>query len=59
MRKVWQFEPVCDCEYCRLRGHRGNAHAWAFFYFLRRAGDKPRITVSDDGVTIRIEDGTT
>lgn len=49
--KVWRLDKFCDCDWCRPRGGKNN-HAWSFFYFLKRAGDRPKVKVTAEEIII-------
>ena len=53
--RVWYEPRYCDCDWCRPRGGKNN-HAWAFYYFLKRLGDRPAVRVTKDRIIISIED---
>ena len=53
---TWKDNPYCSCSWCLPRGGR-NRHVWAFFYFLRRCGDRPRV-IRQDARAIVIESWT-
>lgn len=48
----WEIERgPCDCPYCRGRADK---HAWAFYYFLKRRGDQPRVTTTASHIIVEV-----
>lgn len=47
---IWDLDRFCDCDHCRGK----NKHAWSFYYYLKRLGDKPRLKVTKDQIWIAI-----
>lgn len=46
---VWELPATCGCWHCK--GGK-NKHAWSFYYFLKRAGDRPRVSVANGIIRI-------
>lgn len=49
MPQVWSFDRLCPCDRCK--GMRNN-HAWAFYYFCKRKGDKVSWKINEDAFQV-------
>lgn len=45
----WRAPRNCECDYC---GGGSNKHAWSFFYFMKRAGDRVSWCIDHDEFVI-------
>ena len=56
----WDLPRYCDCDWCQAREWRlarraVNKHSWSFYYFLKRAGDRPLLELTPDSLIITIK----
>lgn len=48
---TWESDRYCSCDHCK--GGK-NKHAWSFYYFCKRQGDKVTVKTTKDKIIMRI-----